>query len=443
MSQLIISFSAVFLLILSLLGAEAQQRKLRVSIFPWIPDLAYDKLQMLISWIETTFEKENPEIDLNVSAAHFDVYDLDDLKNNLTDDPFALHIVEIGTIFLGEIVHAGLIAQIFPENYGLNVNGFYLPSTLEAVQYNGNFYAVPTLICGNFLMGINIGNITERCLVQDGVTGYANLSNRLNQCKQDLLIERRSLTLAGNFKGSWTLPNAYIDAYIDHHGANAVYAAINSDIGAETDVIAALSSFIEYCQESSNNRCFDDTFKNTTTLVEAIVGNGETITGYGYSELSGSFLQYAMNKGIDINVYDVIAPPLGPANNFLMYTDAMVINKALVNTDSQEDVDSFINFYSKLTTRLSIAFGDDLPMQHPPRYLMQARMDFYNAPRVTDDMIYNILRATPQYAVAAPNNGLYNNRKNMKDEIQLALDLEVDPPRSYNQFKSGRRLEEL
>ena len=433
MSQ--ISGVIVLLITLLLLGAEGQ-RKLKVAIYPWIPDLADDKLQTLISWIETAFESENPDIDLEVSAADFDVYDLDDLKNNLSD-PSGPHIVEIDTILLGEIVDAGLIAQILPETYGLNVSGAYLPFSLEAVQYNGKFYAVPTLICGSYLIGINVGDIIETCPIQNGVMNYTRLNNTLDQCKQDLLISPRLVTLAGNFKGSWTLPNSYIDAYIDQYGANTVYEAIDSDIGAETDVIAAMKSFIEYCQVSSNNKCFDGTFEDVSALVSAIVDNGVTITGYGYSELIGSFLQYAINEDIDIDVYDVITPPLGPDNNFLMYTDAMVINDALVNTSSlQEDVDSFMNFYSRLTTRLSIAFGDDLPMPHPPRYLMQARMDFYNASQVTADMIYNILRATPQYAVAAPNSALYNNRMRMNNQIQQALNITVGPLRSYNQCKS-------
>ena len=88
-------------------------------------------------------------------------------------------------------------------------------------------------------------------------------------------------------------------------------------------------------------------------------------------------LQCALVNGIDFDVYDIITPPLGPNNSFLMYTDALVINKALQTTTILRDIDVFMNFYSRLNTRLSIAFGDDLPMPHPPRYLMQARNDLY------------------------------------------------------------------
>ena len=428
---MILSVTALLITAAPLLQA---QRQLRVTIYPWIPDLADDKLQTLISWIETTFEAENPEIDLVVSSPDFDVYDLEDLENHLTNDPTAPHVVEIDTILLGEIVDEGLIAQINPATYGLNATGAYLPSALEAVQYNGNYYAVPTFICGAYLVGVNVGEITETCPIQNGVTAYSDLNSTLDQCKQDLLIPPRTLTLAGNFKGSWTLPNTYIDAYIDRYGANTVYDAIDSVIADETDVIAAMRSFIEYCQESNNNRCFDGTLEDATALVTAVVDNRETITGYSYSEVIGAYLQHAINNDINIDVYNVIAPPLGAENNFLMYTDAMVINAALVTTPAvQEDVDTFINFYSRLTTRLSIAFGDDLPAPHPPRYLMQARMDFYTTQQVTADAIYSNLSTTVQYAVAAPNNQLYNNRENMNTQITQALDITVGSSRSFDQ----------
>jgi len=341
--------------------------------------------------------------------------------------------VEIDTILLGEIVDEGLIAQINPQTYGLDTPGAYLPFALEAVQYNGGYYAVPTFTCGNYLMGINVGDITQTCPIQNGVASYSNLNNVLNQCKQDLLFPPRTMALTGNFKGSWDLPNSYIDAYIDHNGPGTVYEAINSDIEAQTLVLADMKSFTEYCQTTSGNKCFDGTFKDITKVVTTIVENRQTITGYSYSEYIGVYLQHAMNRGINVNVYNIIAPPSGPANNFLMYTDALVINRALLTTSIQQDIDKFMNFYSSLNTRLSIAFGIDLPSPHPPRYLMQARKDFYLAQQVMANAIYSALNTTLQYAVAAPNNELYNKRHEMSQKITQALNIETDSLVTFNQ----------
>ena len=410
----------LLLVVVPLLQAK---RELRVAIYPTIPDLADDKHRSLLSWIENTFEMEYPGIDLKVSTAAFDIYDIDGFKDHFTSDPTAPHIVEIDTELLGEIVDEGLIAQIDPHSYGLNTPEAYLPFALEAVQYNGNYYGVPTYICGNYLMGINVGDVTQTCPLQNGVASYFNLSDILNQCEQDLLIPPRTMTVAGNFLGSFTLSNVYIDAYIDHHGSSTVNEAISSDIEAQMDVIADMRSFMDYCQVQGDNECLDGTFKMKKCLSMEILHERLTITGYMYSEIIGSLLQHAINYGIDVDVYSIIAPPLGPQNNFLMFTDALIVNKALLTTSEiQEDIDIFINFYSRLTTRLSIAFGIDLPSPHPPRYLMQARKDFYATEQVSSNTIYSALAAMLQYAVAAPNNGLYHNRRHLRDTIMQALD---------------------
>ena len=133
------------------------KRELRVAIYSWIPDLADDKLLTLKEWIEATFEAENSEIDLEIlTAIGFDIYDIDGLKSHLINDPSAPHVVEIDTILLGGIVDEGLMAEINPQTYGLNVPEAYLTFTLEVVQYNGSYYAVPTFICANYLMGVNV-----------------------------------------------------------------------------------------------------------------------------------------------------------------------------------------------------------------------------------------------------------------------------------------------
>ena len=73
--------------------------------------------------------------------------------------------------------------------------------------------------------------------------------------------------------------------------------------------------------------------------------------------------------------------------------------KNLHQTLSQVRIDGFIQFYTNLSTRLSIAFGDDISGSHPARYLLQARSDFYSESRVTGDDIYTKLSPFLQYAV--------------------------------------------
>ena len=65
-----------------------------------------------------------------------------------------------------------------------------------------------------------------------------------------------------------------------------------------------------------------------------------------------------LNSCMDVDVYDVNVSPLGPNNNFLMYADALVINKALQLSKpvSRYDIETLMKLYSRLTTHLTIAF---------------------------------------------------------------------------------------
>ena len=159
----------------------------------------------------------------------------------------------------------------------------------------------------------------------------------------------------------------YIDSYIDLHGHDSVYEATDSDIFAEIEVTAAMDSFLQYCdgRNPTQNKCLDGSIKDTKIFTKEIVG-GKSITAYSYSELIANYLQYAINNEITFDVYNIIAPPLGPQNNFLMYTDALMVNKRLpLSVENQQDMNTFINFYTNLSTRLSISFGEDLPDPHP------------------------------------------------------------------------------
>jgi len=192
-------------------------------------------------------------------------------------------------------------------------------------------WCIPTFICGTFLIGANVTH--EMCPLRDGVDSILSLINTLDQCEVDLLAHPRTVTVLGIMKGSFTLPSLYIDAYVDFYGRDSVYEAINSDIFTEINVTAAMDSFIQYCDERNpiqNN----GSIKDTKLFTQETVG-GKSIAAYSYSELIGNYLKYAINDEIP---FSAIAPPLGPQNNFLMYTDALMVNKRLpLSAEKQHD----------------------------------------------------------------------------------------------------------
>ena len=413
-------------------ASSSERRELKVGIYPYIPDLKGDEYQSLLTWIEATFEKLNPDIDLTVFSPSYndvDVYDPESIATYFqTTD--AAHILEIDTIILGDTVDTGMIAEIDRNKYRFRTEE-YLPFSLEAVTINGAYYAVPTYICGNFLMGINTNQTdTSTCPISDGKDSFEQFNTVLNQCKSDMLIPPREITLLGNVEGSYTLPLFYIDAYIDKHGADSVYDIIHNPLKilTELEIVLNLVKYLEFClfenQDFSIDGCVcsNGTVSDLDALTNRII-SGESITAYGFSESNGYFLKRAADMGVQIDIYDIIAPPFSNQNNFLMFTDGLIINNQKLTSDTQSDIYTFIQFYTSLDTRLSIAFGDDIPGSHPARYLLQARSDFYSDSRVTDDDIYKKLSPFVQDAVAAPNKDFYQEKDLLEKVVRFVMDI--------------------
>ena len=423
----------IALVSISVLASDTKRRELKVGIYPYIPDINGDQYQSLLTWIETTFEGQNPNIDLTVFSPPYNVVDIYDPESiagyfRTTD---AAHILEIDTVILGDTVDTGVIAEIGSNRYGLPTKN-YLPFSLEAVTVNGAYYAVPTYICGNFLMGINTDQTgTSKCPLSNGKDSFSQLHTVLNQCKTHMLNPPRKITLLGNVDGSYTLPLFYIDAYIDKYGAGSVYDVIFDPLKilSELEIASNLVNYLGFCLFENQDFdidgcvCSNGTVDfNNNDIVDKIIG-GESITAYGYSEFNGYFLKQAADIGVQIDIYDIIAPPLSNQNNFLMFTDGLIINKEKLTPDTQPDIDAFIQFYTSLSTRLSIAFGDDISGSHPARYLLQARSDFYSESRVTSDDIYTKLSPFLQYAVAAPNKDFYQEKDFLETVVRNVLNI--------------------
>lgn len=67
--------------------------------------------------------------------------------------------------------------------------GSFLPFAVDAVTYDGQVCGIPTLVCSNFL---------------------AQMTSSSGK-GADILI--------GNFRGSWTLPEHFLSAYISKYGS--------------------------------------------------------------------------------------------------------------------------------------------------------------------------------------------------------------------------------
>ena len=167
---------------------------LRVSIYPYIPDLAGDELLGLRNYIANTFEAETG-IKVDVSSDS-KPYDLELLKSKyLSRDADAYDIMEVDTMLLGELVSSDKVKKLDRDDLG---DYFYW--CVQSVTDGGDVYGVPTLQCANFLMEV----VSDDHSVEDW-DSFEQLDATLDRQADRIL-------LAGNFADDWSLPMLYLNA---------------------------------------------------------------------------------------------------------------------------------------------------------------------------------------------------------------------------------------
>ena len=145
-------------------------RPLRISIYPYIPDLAEDKLDGLKEYIASTFEtstgiKSEVKSDINP-------YDLDSLKSKyLSSSTESYDIVELDTILLGELAkggHAKKLDNMFDIDHLDRLKKSLFSWCIHSATVGGSMYGVPTLQCANFLSEIvTDGHTPKQSLLKD------------------------------------------------------------------------------------------------------------------------------------------------------------------------------------------------------------------------------------------------------------------------------------
>ena len=119
-----------------------------------------------------------------------------------------------------------------------------------------------------------------------------------------------------------------------------------------------------------------------------------------------------------------ISGPLGEVNNLLMFTDALVINKArwmAADEEKKKAIIAFVQYFLSTSLRYDIAMGADLK-PHRVRYLLQATEEFYC---ITDNIIYQDLFWSLSRAVAVLSLTLY--QKYEMREVLTRLCVKISP----------------
>lgn len=115
---------------------------------------------------------------------------------------------------------------------------------LDAVTYKGHCCAVPTLHCANFLIELISGDAeVQEEILCSLETGNHNLGDLKEVVKKYHKLFSGVSPLVGDFRGKWTLPCFYLDAFIDKHGADSVQG-VDAPID-EPDVLDNMKWFMK------------------------------------------------------------------------------------------------------------------------------------------------------------------------------------------------------
>ena len=149
----------------------------------------------------------------------------------------------------------------------------------------------------------------------------------------------------------------------------------------------------------------------------------ETYSYFGFSEKVAKVEQIS-----DRTSYAAISGPLGKVKNLLMFTNALVINKArwmAADEEKKNAIIAFVQYFQNTSLPYNIAMGADL---EPPqvRYLLQATEEFYN---MTDNIIYQDLFWSLSRAVAVPS--LTSYQKYEMREVLTRLCVKISPNEKY------------
>ena len=405
---------------------SVEKINLQFGLYPYIPDLGNDNLQGLKVFIKNKFENENPDITLTVSS-EWDPYDLDKVVSRFKKDNDPFDILEVDTLLLGEIVEKGVVQEVHFSKQKLQ--GVFLEPSVEAVTYKGICYGIPTLNCANFLFELVAGYGDGIRVLSTLETGHQSFNNLREVVEYHKDIFKEVSPLVGNFRGKWTLPMMYLDAYVDVHGrmslvdgASIAYASIAKETKV-LDNMMWLMNLDDNTHRYRYNKGKRGEYKSGAAR-HADICKSDHIMMYGYSEWLSEVLADKMCNMKKIHASCIIAPPLGADNNLLTYTDAIIVNKALFEDKKRaKAINTFITFYTSLDFRNKFAEGADLTKPHPPRYVMVSRKDFYTKGFGTSDKNYKMLHSALQFSIAAPNHGLYDKVTGMNKVLVEKLGL--------------------
>ncbi|XP_057311496.1 uncharacterized protein LOC130649260 [Hydractinia symbiolongicarpus] len=373
---------------------------LRIGLYNSIPDIGDDHLKSYVDYVQQKWNALNTGITLQIVAGKkYDPYG--DLNKFLGTGAESFDLIETDMARAKELV--GKVLEIKKGTADNEINAQrYIPATVDAVKRGNTYLGFPTLACGNFIIEIQQKN--EHVVALDG-TEYKDFIDSAEKAEDQMVYDgpcgkkvpkrKHARLLGGKIDDSagWYLPFIYLDGVVDILGPKCIDSQIKDVLAGNphSETVQRLRQFFGYFK----NNCGDLDQEN----IEEDVVDGEDAYYFGFSEK----LSVIFKKGNyhNIKATGVLSPPFGETNYVLVYTDALVLNKAKYeqgNDEYREAMFKFSKFFTSDQIRTDFVMGKDLG-EGKIRYLLPPIKEFYES---TENDIYKAYYKILKNGISAP-----------------------------------------
>lgn len=385
---------------------------LRVGLYNYIPDIGDDQLASYVNFIHNRWNALNTSVQLElVTGKQYAPYG--NLDTSLGTGPESFDLIETDMVRSSELI--GRVVEI-TENE-LNTSR-YFKANIDAVKHNDSYLGFPTLACGNFIIQVQQNNETVALLDGNDYKSFAETAGKAGDnmvhnepCNTTRPTNKHARLIGGRIddKGGWSLPYRYLDAVVDVEGPDIFETQIENVLNKKPNdiVIQRLKKYVGYFQDNCEEVDQED--------IPGDVIAGDTAYFYGFSEILSVILKRGNYDGI--TVAGVLSPPFGDGKSYLLvYTDALVINKAkyeLANQQQKNAMHKFAKFFASESLRTDLVMGKDLG-EGKIRYLLPPIKAFFEA---TTDPVYKAYYPILKDGLAAPPLG-EETRKSMRKVLK-------------------------
>lgn len=343
------------------------RRCLKVALYPFLPDY-----KNLFSDIEHGFEREHPDIDLQIIDLSNNYYN-ENAEKAITNT--AAQVYELDGVFLADFVEEKLIRPL-PATLVPAANSM-IPVAESSAKVGTDWWGVPHWVCTNYLF-FRAGDQLESASTLKDIESLIGVKHAPDK---GLLIDA---------KGKSTLGELYLDATIDEVGnmtAAAPYLLDTNLLGKATEDIKRAVSLCD------TGLCRDADYHEATGFYARQFSRKRGRALVGYSERLYYIAleqQESCRKGECISLRDVEVKPFplsDRGSHPFAWVDMLAISSGCEG-QCLTDATAFIAY----VTRAGEVKRSLLPSHYgaPPRYLLPARADLY-----TDK---DILAVAPLYS---------------------------------------------